>query len=47
MRLDYGEFLLHRGDRIHGGSDILNGTRYLMVIFADNKVTSDGSKSFH
>ena len=47
MRLDYGEFLLHRGDRIHGGSDISNGTRYLMVIFADRVTTVGNSKTFH
>lgn len=38
IRLEFGEFLLHTGDAVHGGTPIKDGTRYLMVIFADEKL---------
>lgn len=38
VRLEFGEFLLHTGDAVHGGTPIKDGTRYLMVIFADEKL---------
>ncbi|CAB9511813.1 P4Hc [Seminavis robusta] len=37
VRLKFGEFLLHPGQLIHGGTDITRGTRYLMVLFAHLK----------
>lgn len=37
VRLEFGEFLLHPGSCVHGGTKILSGTRYLMVIFANAK----------
>ena len=37
VRLEFGEFLLHPGSCVHGGSKITNGTRFLMVIFANEK----------
>lgn len=37
VRLEFGEFLLHPGSCVHGGSNITSGTRYLMVIFANAK----------
>lgn len=37
VRLEFGEFLLHPGSSVHGGSPISSGTRYLMVIFANAK----------
>jgi len=38
VRLEFGEFLLHPGDAVHGGTPITDGTRYLMVIFANEKL---------
>jgi predicted 2-oxoglutarate/Fe(II)-dependent dioxygenase YbiX len=38
IRLEFGEFLLHPGDAVHGGTSITDGTRYLMVIFANQKM---------
>ena len=37
VRLKYGEFLLHPGSLVHGGTEISKGTRYLMVLFAHLK----------
>jgi len=37
IRLNHGEFLLHPGTLVHGGTDIVEGTRYLMVLFAHFK----------
>lgn len=37
VRLEFGEFLLHPGSCVHGGSPINSGTRYLMVLFANEK----------
>jgi hypothetical protein len=37
VRLEFGEFLLHPGCCVHAGSNITSGTRYLMVIFANEK----------
>ena len=33
VRLEFGEFLIHPGNLVHGGADISRGTRYLMVMF--------------
>ena len=41
VRLDFGEFLLHPGNAVHSGREIVGGTRYIMVIFANK---SAGSK---
>ena len=35
VRLEFGEFLLHPGSVVHGGTNICDGTRLLMVVFAD------------
>jgi len=37
VRLEFGEFLLHPGVAVHSGTPISDGSRYLMVIFADEK----------
>lgn len=37
VRLEFGEFLLHPGSAVHGGTPITGGSRYLMVIFAHEK----------
>ena len=37
VRLKYGEFILHPGSLVHGGSEITQGIRYLMVLFAHLK----------
>lgn len=37
IKLDQGEFLLHPGSLVHGGMDITDGTRYLLVTFAHLK----------
>lgn len=34
VRMEYGEFILHPGNLVHGGVDITSGERYLMVLFA-------------
>jgi predicted 2-oxoglutarate/Fe(II)-dependent dioxygenase YbiX len=38
VRLEFGEFLLHPGAAIHAGTEITEGKRFLMVMFADAKV---------
>ena len=35
VMLDYGEFIVHPGKRVHCGVDITRGSRYLMVMFAN------------
>ncbi len=35
VRLEFGEFLLHPGQAVHGGTDIDSGSRILMVVFAN------------
>jgi len=35
VRLEFGEFLIHPGGLVHGGVNITQGTRYLMVLFVD------------
>lgn len=37
VRLEFGEFLIHLGSAVHAGTNIDGGTRYLMVVFADEK----------
>jgi predicted 2-oxoglutarate/Fe(II)-dependent dioxygenase YbiX len=37
IRLEKGEVLLHPGSMVHGGMDITEGTRYLLVTFAHLK----------
>lgn len=37
VRLKYGEFILHPGSLVHGGTEITQGRRYLMVLFAHLK----------
>ena len=37
VRLEKGEFLLHPGSMVHGGMDITEGTRFLLVTFAHLK----------
>jgi len=44
VRLNYGDFLLHPGSCVHSGVDIKGGTRYLMVIFANEKRTKTADK---
>ncbi|KAL7552935.1 hypothetical protein ACHAWF_016189 [Thalassiosira exigua] len=31
--LEFGEFLIHPGNLVHGGVDIIRGTRHLMILF--------------
>jgi len=33
VRLEFGEFLIHPGNLVHGGVDITRGKRYLMIMF--------------
>ena len=33
VRLEFGEFLIHPGNLVHGGVDITQGKRYLMIMF--------------
>ena len=33
IRLEFGEFLIHPGNLVHGGVDITQGSRYLMIMF--------------
>ena len=33
VRLEFGEFLIHPGNLVHGGIDITSGKRYLMILF--------------
>ncbi len=33
VRLEFGEFILHPGQIVHGGTDISSGSRILMVLF--------------
>jgi hypothetical protein len=37
VRLEFGEFLIHPGSLVHGGMNILHGTRHLMIFFANIK----------
>jgi predicted 2-oxoglutarate/Fe(II)-dependent dioxygenase YbiX len=37
VKLEQGEFLLHPGSLVHGGVDITQGTRFLLVTFAHLK----------
>jgi hypothetical protein len=40
VRLEFGEFLIHPGNLVHGGVDITHGSRYLMIIFTHTTETS-------
>lgn len=33
VKLEFGEFLIHPGDLVHAGVDIVKGTRTLMILF--------------
>jgi len=33
VKLEFGEFLIHPGNLVHGGVDITQGERYLMIMF--------------
>ncbi|KAL3808222.1 hypothetical protein ACHAXA_011290, partial [Cyclostephanos tholiformis] len=37
VRMEYGEFILHPGNLVHGGADIVSGERYLMILFAHTR----------
>ena len=41
IEVDRGEFLLHPGSLVHGGMDITEGTRYLLVTFAHLRVIEE------
>jgi len=41
VRLEFGEFLIHPGNLVHGGVDITQGSRYLMIMFTHTESWED------